>query len=286
MRVATLYAGEVLGLVLGHRGYNGKQFQARALEEVHALAFDGARLRHACEEDYAFGFRFMRAILQGDVGAAARDPGATGGRCTRPVAAAERMNIGVIRERGAFDRRVALTPPVVRRLCGAGHTVWVETGAGDGAMFRGCGVPARGRADRVLAGGSDRARGTGGEDRAAHGAQELQLCAPGMALMAFYHMAVADRGLLDALAERCLTAIGCEVIQQDRRTAAGAGGDQRDRGTDDHADCGAPAAVQFRRARHSAGRDAGRAAGARGDAGRGRGGIRGGAHRGRDRARG
>ena len=32
--------------------------------------------------------------------------------------------------------------------------------------------------------------------------------------MAFYHMAVADRALLDALAERCLTAIGCEVIEQ------------------------------------------------------------------------
>ena len=45
------------------------------------------------------------------------------------------MNIGVIRERGEFDRRVALTPPVVRRLCGAGHTVWVETSAGDGAMY-------------------------------------------------------------------------------------------------------------------------------------------------------
>ena len=45
------------------------------------------------------------------------------------------MNIGIIRERGAFDRRVALTPPVVRRLSGAGHTVWVETGAGDGAMY-------------------------------------------------------------------------------------------------------------------------------------------------------
>jgi alanine dehydrogenase len=45
------------------------------------------------------------------------------------------MNIGIIRERGAFDRRVALTPPVVRRLCSAGHTVWVETGAGDGAMY-------------------------------------------------------------------------------------------------------------------------------------------------------
>jgi CRP/FNR family transcriptional regulator, cyclic AMP receptor protein len=62
VRVATLYAGEVLGWS-SVTGDNGKQFQARALEEVHALAFDGARLRHACEKDYAFGFWFMRAIL-------------------------------------------------------------------------------------------------------------------------------------------------------------------------------------------------------------------------------
>ena len=62
VRIATLYAGEVLGWS-SVAGDNGKQFQARALEEVHALAFDGARLRHACEEDYAFGFWFMRAIL-------------------------------------------------------------------------------------------------------------------------------------------------------------------------------------------------------------------------------
>ena len=62
VRVSTLYAGEVLGWSSVTRD-NGKQFQARALEEVHALAFDGARLCHACEEDYAFGFWFMRAIL-------------------------------------------------------------------------------------------------------------------------------------------------------------------------------------------------------------------------------
>jgi CRP-like cAMP-binding protein len=64
VRVATLYAGEVLGWSSVMAGHNGKQFQARALEEVHALAFDGERLRHACEEDYAFGFWFMRAILR------------------------------------------------------------------------------------------------------------------------------------------------------------------------------------------------------------------------------
>jgi len=62
VRVATLYAGEVLGWS-SVTGDTSKQFRARALEEVHALAFDGARLCHSCEEDYAFGYRFMRAVL-------------------------------------------------------------------------------------------------------------------------------------------------------------------------------------------------------------------------------
>jgi hypothetical protein len=64
VRVATLYAGEVLGWSSVTGEAEGKQFQARALEEVRGIAFDGARLRHACEEDYAFGFWFMRAILK------------------------------------------------------------------------------------------------------------------------------------------------------------------------------------------------------------------------------
>jgi CRP-like cAMP-binding protein len=62
VRVSTLLAGEVLGWS-SLTGDTGKQFQARALEEVHALAFDGARLRHACESDFAFGFVLMRAAL-------------------------------------------------------------------------------------------------------------------------------------------------------------------------------------------------------------------------------
>ena len=124
------------------------------------------------------------------------------------------MNIGVIRERGAFDRRVALTPAVVRRLAGSGHTVWVETGAGDGAMWsdpeylRAGAQVAYSPAEVIQRSGllAKIGRPT---------AEELSLCPPEMALMAFYHMAVADRVVLDALAGRCLTAIGCEIIQQD-----------------------------------------------------------------------
>ncbi len=124
------------------------------------------------------------------------------------------MNIGIIRERAPFDRRVALTPPVVRRLAGAGHRIWVETGAGDGAMFRDTEYLRAGaqiayspeeviqRADLLVK--IDRPSGT-----------ELSLCPPGIAVMAFYHLPVASPTLLDMLAERSLTAIGCEVIQQD-----------------------------------------------------------------------
>jgi alanine dehydrogenase len=46
-------------------------------------------------------------------------------------------------------------------------------------------------------------------------AEELGFCRPHTTVMAFYHMAVADRAFQDSLAERCVTAIGCEVVQQD-----------------------------------------------------------------------
>lgn len=124
------------------------------------------------------------------------------------------MNIGIIRERAPFDRRVALTPPVVRRVAGAGHRIWVESSAGEGAMFRDTEYLRAGaqiayspeeviqRADLLIK--IDRPSGT-----------ELSLCPPGIAVMAFYHLAVASPTLLDTLAERSLTAIACETIQQD-----------------------------------------------------------------------
>jgi CRP/FNR family cyclic AMP-dependent transcriptional regulator len=62
-RVQTLEAGEELGWssVLGE---GGKHFQARSLETVRALAFEGARLRQACEQDPSFGYALMRQLLK------------------------------------------------------------------------------------------------------------------------------------------------------------------------------------------------------------------------------
>ena len=93
------------------------------------------------------------------------------------------MNIGTIRERGAFDRRVALTPAVVRRLASAGHTVWVETGAGDGAMYS---DPEYLRAGAQIAYSPEEAIGRA-ELLAKIGrptSAELNWCAPGMVLSA------------------------------------------------------------------------------------------------------
>jgi alanine dehydrogenase len=127
------------------------------------------------------------------------------------------MNIGVLRERGAFDRRVALTPAIVRRLAASHHTVWVESGAGDGAMFPDTEyLRAGARIGYSPAEVIQRVEFLPKIGRPT--AEELSFCPPELTLMAFYHMAVADRALVDGLAERCLTAVGCEVIQQDDGT--------------------------------------------------------------------
>lgn len=61
-RVQTLSSGDELGwsaLLMGR----GKHFQARALERVETLAFDGGDLLAACKRDPQFGFVFMHRLL-------------------------------------------------------------------------------------------------------------------------------------------------------------------------------------------------------------------------------
>ncbi|NDP42934.1 MAG: Crp/Fnr family transcriptional regulator [Aromatoleum sp.] len=61
-RVQTLFAGDELGwsaILMGR----GKYFQARTLERVDALAFEGSELLAACREDTLFGFVLMQRLL-------------------------------------------------------------------------------------------------------------------------------------------------------------------------------------------------------------------------------
>ena len=124
------------------------------------------------------------------------------------------MDIAVVRERGADDRRVALTPPVVRRLVNAGNRVWMETRAGEGAMFADSDYSRAGA--EVVYSASEAIQRAGLVAKISRPtSEELSFCNPGTALMAFYHMAVAGRGMLETLADREVTAIGCEIIQTD-----------------------------------------------------------------------
>ncbi|MGD0014112.1 MAG: alanine dehydrogenase [Bryobacteraceae bacterium] len=122
------------------------------------------------------------------------------------------MNIGVLREKDPLDRRVALTPPVVRQLTEHGNHVWVESKAGDGAKYR--------DDEFIRAGASigySKADVIGRSELmvmiSTPTTEELDLCRAGMAFMAFYHMAVAGQGVFQRLLERQITAIGCEIIE-------------------------------------------------------------------------
>ncbi|HWR52753.1 MAG TPA: alanine dehydrogenase [Bryobacteraceae bacterium] len=123
------------------------------------------------------------------------------------------MNIGVLKETNPEDRRVALTPPAVRQLTERGHMVWVESGAGVGAMFpddaylrAGANIAYTGV--EVLRRSAVTVRITGPS------AAELVNCPEGAAILAFYHMAVAGSAVFQALLDHKVTAIGCEVIQR------------------------------------------------------------------------
>jgi alanine dehydrogenase len=123
------------------------------------------------------------------------------------------VNVGVIAERGQFDRRVALTPAVVRRLVAAHALVWVERGAGEGAMFTDDEY-IRAGAEIVYSPEEVIQRSALLVKIGRPTADELNCCGGGMTVMAFYHMPVAERAVAELLDCRGLTAIACEMIQQ------------------------------------------------------------------------
>jgi CRP/FNR family cyclic AMP-dependent transcriptional regulator len=62
LRVHTVEGGEQIGwsaVIVGR----GKHFQARVLEPVDALSFDGYALLERCRSDTAFGYKIMHRLL-------------------------------------------------------------------------------------------------------------------------------------------------------------------------------------------------------------------------------
>jgi CRP/FNR family cyclic AMP-dependent transcriptional regulator len=62
IQIQRIGAGDGLGWSAALVG-RGKHFQARALDEVEALYFDGPEVLAACREDPEFGFAFMLRLL-------------------------------------------------------------------------------------------------------------------------------------------------------------------------------------------------------------------------------
>lgn len=61
LRTQSLRDGDELGWSSVLPGSH-RRFQARALTKVHALVFDGARLRETAEQDCSFGYALMRRL--------------------------------------------------------------------------------------------------------------------------------------------------------------------------------------------------------------------------------
>jgi CRP/FNR family transcriptional regulator, cyclic AMP receptor protein len=62
LRIHTLEGGDELGwsaVIMG----GGKRFQARAIEPVEALEFDGYTLLDKCRSDTGFGYKIMHRLL-------------------------------------------------------------------------------------------------------------------------------------------------------------------------------------------------------------------------------
>lgn len=124
------------------------------------------------------------------------------------------MFIGVPKEIHRHEHRVGLTPFAVSQLVAEGHTVNVETGAGEKAHFT----------DRDFEEAG--AQIVYGREEAYHrselvcrisrpSTEELDLLAPGGIIAAFQHLAVIPRENVDRFMELELTMIGYDILEDD-----------------------------------------------------------------------
>ncbi|MBK8231586.1 MAG: alanine dehydrogenase [Candidatus Eisenbacteria bacterium] len=128
------------------------------------------------------------------------------------------MEIGVAREIGRDEHRVALTPAAARQLVMEGHRVFVERDAGLESRFtdreyREAGAEILYAREEVIR-RSGVVLGLGAPSM--HDAAMLEA---GQVVFGFQHLAVAPKELLYRLLERRITAIGFELIEEpDGRT--------------------------------------------------------------------
>jgi alanine dehydrogenase len=110
------------------------------------------------------------------------------------------------------EARVGLTPGGVKGLIRAGHRVYVEKGAGEGAGF-GDEEYRQNGATIVYSPGEVYGRADIVVKVARPMQQEHRLFRPGQTIFSFFHLQVASPDLFEALVERGITAVAYEMIR-------------------------------------------------------------------------
>ncbi len=125
------------------------------------------------------------------------------------------MNIGILKETGRLERRVALSPAGVHALVVVGHTVHVERLAGAAALFT--------DEEYITAGGVTAYSGEEIINRSElvlkispPSEKELQQLSKGQAIFSFLNLAISRRKEIEALLQREVTALAYELIENAR----------------------------------------------------------------------
>ena len=119
------------------------------------------------------------------------------------------MNIGILKETGRLERRVALSPAGVHALVVVGHTVHVERLAGAAALFT--------DEEYITAGGVTAYSGEEIINKSElvlkispPSEKELQQLSKGQAIFSFLNLAISRRKEIEALLQREVTALAYE----------------------------------------------------------------------------
>ncbi len=126
------------------------------------------------------------------------------------------MRFGIPRETLYEEKRVALAPAGVDALVRAGHTVYVESGAGEGSRFsdeeyRKIGAQIVYSAEEVFA------RSEIIVKVAPLSEEESEMLLENQTLFSFLHLAVGKKKIMENLLKKKITAIGFELIEDEEQ---------------------------------------------------------------------
>lgn len=126
------------------------------------------------------------------------------------------MRFGIPKETLYEEKRVALAPAGVDALVRAGHTVYIQSGAGEGSHFSDEEYRKTG-AQIVYSAEEAFARGEVIVKVAPLSETESDMLQDNQTLFSFLHLAVGKRKIIDNLIRKKITAIGYELIEEEER---------------------------------------------------------------------